>query len=88
VDRREVGVIGRDGGYAEYMVTPRRKGLQAVHARVEDLAAHGFNADIFISFEMLEHLPTPIQFLKNSTRFPDVRPVCRGIDINENKVKH
>jgi 2-desacetyl-2-hydroxyethyl bacteriochlorophyllide A dehydrogenase len=24
VDRREVGVIGRDGGYAEYMVTPRR----------------------------------------------------------------
>lgn len=24
VDRREVGVIGRDGGYAEYMVTPSR----------------------------------------------------------------
>jgi len=24
VDRREVGVIGRDGGYAEYMITPAR----------------------------------------------------------------
>lgn len=43
----------------------REKGLEAVLARAEDLPSLGVTAGIFISFEMLEHLPNPIQFLKN-----------------------
>jgi 2-polyprenyl-3-methyl-5-hydroxy-6-metoxy-1,4-benzoquinol methylase len=42
----------------------RDKGLEAILARAEDVALQGLNADIFVSFEMLEHLPNPIQFLK------------------------
>jgi 2-polyprenyl-3-methyl-5-hydroxy-6-metoxy-1,4-benzoquinol methylase len=43
----------------------REKGLQAVHARAEEVADNGFNADVFVAFEVLEHLPNPIQFLKS-----------------------
>lgn len=42
----------------------RKKGLEAVCARAEELAAQGVDADIILSFEMLEHLPNPIDFLK------------------------
>lgn len=49
----------------------RRKGLEAIHARAEDLANYGIDADLFLSFEMLEHLSDPIGFLyslsKNSS---------------------
>lgn len=43
----------------------REKGLEAVQAWAEDLPSLGVKAGIFISFEMLEHLPNPIQFLRN-----------------------
>jgi 2-polyprenyl-3-methyl-5-hydroxy-6-metoxy-1,4-benzoquinol methylase len=43
----------------------RESGLEAVQSRAEDLHSLGVKAGIFISFEMLEHLPNPIQFLKN-----------------------
>jgi hypothetical protein len=42
----------------------KEKGLEAVQARAEDLASHSIKADIFLSFEMLEHLMNP--YLANS----------------------
>lgn len=41
------------------------KGLEAIHARAEDIADYDIKTDIFLSFEMLEHLSDPIQFLKS-----------------------
>lgn len=41
----------------------KAKGLEAVFSRAEDLHTHSINADIFLSFEMLEHLTDPIKFL-------------------------
>ena len=43
----------------------KAKGLEAVCARAEELPALGIDADIFLSFETLEHLLSPIQFLKD-----------------------
>ncbi|PKN76422.1 MAG: hypothetical protein CVU52_04875 [Deltaproteobacteria bacterium HGW-Deltaproteobacteria-10] len=40
------------------------KGLEAIQARAEELELSSVNADIFLSFEMLEHLSDPINFLK------------------------
>lgn len=40
------------------------KGLEAVHARAEELDQHNIEADLFLSFEMLEHLSSPITFLR------------------------
>ena len=53
------------------------KGLQALHMRAEEFASHGINADIFLSFEMLEHLPNPIQFLKSLS----YRTACQALVI-------
>ncbi len=39
------------------------KGFKAICARAEDLQKHEVHADIFLSFEMLEHLFDPISFL-------------------------
>jgi 2-polyprenyl-3-methyl-5-hydroxy-6-metoxy-1,4-benzoquinol methylase len=55
----------------------RKKGLQAVHARAEEMTGQGFNADIFVAFEMLEHLPNPIQFLKSLS----YRTACQALVI-------
>jgi hypothetical protein len=41
------------------------KGLEAIQARAEDLASLSITADIFLSFELLEHLMNPFEFLKN-----------------------
>lgn len=41
----------------------RAKGLDALYARAEDLSQHGVNADIFLCFEVLEHLSDPCAFL-------------------------
>lgn len=47
----------------------KSKGLDAVHARAEEIEKYNINADIFICFEMLEHLMNPADFLyKISTR--------------------
>lgn len=43
----------------------REKGLEAVHARAEDLPSLGLDNGLFLSFEMLEHLHDPVRFLKN-----------------------
>ena len=41
----------------------RAKGLEAVSARAEELAARGLEAEVFLLFETLEHLPNPFAFL-------------------------
>jgi len=42
----------------------REKGLEALCARAEDLASLSVDADIFLSFEMLEHVMNPCGFLQ------------------------
>ncbi len=41
----------------------KQKGLEAVNARAEDLHEYNIDADIFLCFEMLEHLMNPCHFL-------------------------
>ena len=41
----------------------KQKGLEAVNARAEDLHKYNIKADMFISFETLEHLMNPCHFL-------------------------
>jgi len=41
----------------------KQKGIEALLCRAEDLQKHDIHADIFLSFEMLEHLFDPISFL-------------------------
>lgn len=41
----------------------KSKGIEAVCARAEDLGRLGIDADIFLSYEMLEHLRDPCYFL-------------------------
>ncbi len=43
----------------------KNKGLEAMHCRAEELLRYSINADIFLSFETLEHLMNPIKFLKD-----------------------
>lgn len=42
----------------------KEKGLEAICARAEDLATLSLEADILLSFEMLEHLTNPCGFLQ------------------------
>lgn len=41
----------------------KKKGLEAVHARAENLHQYNVNPDIFLCFETLEHLMNPCNFL-------------------------
>lgn len=41
----------------------KQKGFEAVNARAEDLHKYNINADIFLCFEVLEHLMNPCHFL-------------------------
>ncbi len=41
----------------------RKKGMEAVHARAEELQNYNINADIFLCFATLEHLSDPCRFL-------------------------
>lgn len=43
----------------------RKDGLEAIHCRAEDLHSYDVGVDIFLCFEMLEHLMTPAEFLYN-----------------------
>ena len=47
----------------------KSKGLEAIHSRAEELSKHddfkGRDIDIFVSYEMLEHLFDPIKFLSS-----------------------
>jgi len=46
----------------------KKKGLEAICARAEDLASLSVEADIFQSFQMLEHLINPVDFLHSLSR--------------------
>lgn len=41
----------------------KNKGLNALHARAEDIENYGMKADIFLCFQMLEHVMDPCRFL-------------------------
>ncbi len=41
----------------------KEKGLAAVHAKAEDISKYNIDADIFLCFELLEHLMNPCLFL-------------------------
>ncbi len=43
----------------------KSKGMEAVHDRAENLFQYDIHADVFLSFEMLEHLMNPCAFLHN-----------------------
>lgn len=43
----------------------KKKGLEAIHARAEELHKYNIHPDIFVSFQTLEHLNSPIIFLKS-----------------------
>jgi 2-polyprenyl-3-methyl-5-hydroxy-6-metoxy-1,4-benzoquinol methylase len=62
----------------------RSKGLEAVEARAENLASLSIKADIFVSFEMLEHLMDPCNFLKSLAENSD----CKAFVITVPYVKH
>lgn len=53
------------------------KGMEAVCAPAEDLVARGLNADIYLSFEMLEHLWNPIRALRRLSEHTN----CRALVI-------
>ena len=43
----------------------KKKGLNAIHSRAEDIEKHNINPDIFISFQTIEHLNSPITFMRS-----------------------
>lgn len=52
--------VNLDGNAVEKI---KRKGLDAIKARAEELQKYDINADMFLAFELLEHLPNPVEFL-------------------------
>lgn len=62
---------------AEAVQRIRAKGLEAVQSCAEEVATLGINADMFVSFEMLEHLANPVQFLKDLS----YQTTCRALVI-------
>jgi 2-polyprenyl-3-methyl-5-hydroxy-6-metoxy-1,4-benzoquinol methylase len=55
----------------------RQKGLEAIHARAEELEKYDVTEDLFMSFEMLEHLFDPIGFLHSIAE----NSSCKGFVI-------
>jgi 2-polyprenyl-3-methyl-5-hydroxy-6-metoxy-1,4-benzoquinol methylase len=51
----------------------KAKGLKAICARAEDLCAYQVNADIFLCFEVMEHLFNPCQFLHDLAQKTNVK---------------
>ena len=50
---------------AEAIDKIKAKGLEAVHARAEDVEDYNINPDIFMCFQTMEHLMDPCKFLYN-----------------------
>ncbi len=55
----------------------QQKGMEAICARAENLTTHSIDADIFLSFEMLEHLMNPSEFLRSLS----VKTNCKAFVI-------
>ena len=54
----------------------KQKGLDAIHARAEELEKFNINADLFLSFQTVEHLSNPIEFLYKLSKTN-----CRGLVV-------
>ncbi|HDY68113.1 MAG TPA: hypothetical protein ENH85_10000 [Candidatus Scalindua sp.] len=71
----------------------REKGLEAIHARAEDLHKYDVNADIFLCFELLEHLMNPCQFLYELSSRTNVKylivtiPYVRGSRVGLHHIR-
>lgn len=61
---------------SEAVLRIRSKGLEAIHARAEDLHKYNISPDIFTSFETLEHLHAPLLLLQSLSK---VR--CRSLVV-------
>jgi hypothetical protein len=57
----------------EAVLKIKGKGLAAINCRAEKLAELEVKADIFCTFEMLEHLSDPVRFLYDLTKNEDVK---------------
>jgi hypothetical protein len=55
----------------------KQKGMEAIHARAEELEQYNISPDIFLAFEILEHLFNPIGFLHNIS----INTACKGFVI-------
>ena len=44
------------------------KGLEAIHSKAEDLEKYNINPDMFMSYQTVEHLNSPVTFLKSITK--------------------
>ena len=62
----------------------KQKGLESIHCKAEDIKAYSTNGDIFLSFEMLEHLMNPFQFLHNLSK----NAKCRFFVVTVPYVRH
>ena len=51
----------------------RKKGLECIRARAEDLQKYNINADIFLCFQTLEHLINPCLFLHELSSKTDAK---------------
>lgn len=51
----------------------KKKGLEAICCRAEDIKAYSNNGDTFLSFEIVEHLMNPFQFLHNLSKNTNCR---------------
>jgi hypothetical protein len=57
--------VNLDGDAVEKI---RSKGLEAIKTKAEDVAKYNIEADIFLCFEMLEHMADPSNFLHSLSR--------------------
>lgn len=62
----------------------QQKGMEAICTRAEDLASYSIDADIFLSFEMLEHLMNPSVFLRSLS----VKTNCKAFVITVPYLSH
>ena len=62
----------------------KEKGLEAICARAEDLASLSVEADVFLSFEMLEHLMNPFGFLRSLSE----KTNCRAFVVTVPYLEH
>ncbi len=62
----------------------KEKGLESICARAEDLTSFSVDADIFLSFELLEHLMDPCLFLRSLSE----RTNCKAFVVTVPYLSH
>jgi 2-polyprenyl-3-methyl-5-hydroxy-6-metoxy-1,4-benzoquinol methylase len=51
----------------------KSKGMEAIHERAENLFKHNIRADVFLCFQMIEHLMNPCTFLHDLSEKTDAK---------------